>query len=153
MTVTLAAAPTRAAAPALTLDERLALTSLAMDGRLDGAGIRYDVRIAPIEIPEILVDPQPATRAAPATAGEVLVEAARLITERGWGQRWLTGPDGAICARGAIRIAAGGEGPLADQAEAILLDRIRRQFPDAISIGSWNDAQSGPGPVLRMLGA
>ncbi|WP_405531533.1 hypothetical protein OG592_27105 [Streptomyces avidinii] len=148
-----AAAPTRAAAPALTLDQKLALTGLAMDAHLDGAGLKYDIRTAHIEIPEILVDPIPTSTPAtqPVTVDEVLQEARRLIIDRGWCQRWLTNGV-AMCAKGAIQIAAGGEGPLADAAEAVLLDRIRAEQPDVLSVGAWNDAQSGPAPVIRMLG-
>lgn len=139
------------AGPALTLDQRLAWVGREMDERLDGAGLELDVRTARIEIPEILVDPLPATAPAPTTAVDVLRETARLIRERGWMCRWLS--DGvAMCAKGAIQAAAGGEGGLADEAESLLLDRIRAEQPDVLSIGAWNDSQSGPAPVLRMLG-
>lgn len=150
MTITLAPAINEVAP--LTLDERLALTGLTMDDRLNRAGIAHDVRTAPIEIPEILTDPQPVARPArPATADEVLAEAGRLIAAHGWMQRWLTNGV-AMCTKGAIQAAAGGEGSLADEAEALLLDRIRAEQPDILSIGAWNDAQTGDGPVLRMLG-
>ncbi|GAA3267850.1 DUF6197 family protein [Streptomyces lavendulae] len=145
------AAATRAAAPALTLDDRLALRGLAMDERLNGAGIRYDVQTAPIEIPEILVPPLPPTPAAPTTATDVLAEAAQLITVHGRISRYAGSAATGYCAIGAIRAAAGGEGPLSDQAEAVLLARIRAEQPDIVSIGAWNDSQTGPEPVLRML--
>ena len=148
-----AAAPTRAAAPALTLDERLALTVLAMDEPLNASGIAIAVRTAHIEIPEILVDPLPATApAAPTTAAEVLQEAARLIREHGWICGYVGSAATGYCVIGAIRVAAGGEGPLSDRAETALLNRIRAEQPDVLSIGGWNDAHSGPAPVIQMLG-
>ncbi|MFE2850584.1 hypothetical protein ACFXJO_05550 [Streptomyces lavendulae] len=149
-----AAAPTRAAAPALTLDDRLALRGLAMDERLNGAGIRYDVRTAAIEIPEILVAPLqtfPATPATPTTATDVLAEAARLIAAHGRISRYAGSAATGYCAIGAIRAAAGGEGPLSDQAEAVLLDRIQAEQPAIQTIGAWNDAQTSPAPVLAMF--
>ncbi|MFE2283319.1 hypothetical protein ACFXDJ_03995 [Streptomyces sp. NPDC059443] len=57
-----------------------------------------------------------------------------------------------MCAKGAIQKAAGREGRPADEAEDLLLDRIRTEAPHTLSIGAWNDAQSGPAPVIRMLG-
>ncbi|WP_405941607.1 hypothetical protein [Streptomyces sp. NBC_00207] len=148
------AAPTRAAARPLTFEQKLALASLTMDERLGPAGIEIAIRTAHIEISEILVDPQSATTPAPrpATVDEVFAEAARLIQAHGWIRKYVGSAATSYCAIGAIRAAAGGNGRLEDEAETQLLARIRRQFPDALSVGQWNDAQSGPAPVLRMLG-
>ncbi|MGW9371172.1 DUF6197 family protein [Streptomyces xanthophaeus] len=148
---TLTPAAVRAAAP-LTLDERLALSPLAMDVRLGGAGTAIAVTLAPIEIPEILVAPQPPAPAVPTTAEEVLREAARLITAHGWRKGYVGSAATGYCAIGAVRAAAGGNSRLEDAAEALLLDRIRAEQPDVLSAGQWNDAQNGPGPVVRMLG-
>lgn len=147
-----AAVPTRAAAPALTLDDRLALSGLAMDERLGTAGLEFDVRTAPIEIPEILAAPLPSAPTAPTTATAVLAEAARLITVHGWVRHYVGSAATGYCAIGAIRAAAAGDRGLEDGAETLFLARIRAEQPDAISIGGWNDNQSGPGPVIRMLG-
>lgn len=145
----LAPARLRPAAP-LTLDDRLALASLAMDSALDAAGLRLDVGTAHIGIPETPVDPQPAA-VQPTTPTAVLREAGRLIAERGWCQRWLT-TGTALCARGAIEAAAGGEGALADDAEAVLFAAIDGEQPGAyLSVPDWNDRQAGPAAVLRML--
>ncbi|MYV77773.1 hypothetical protein GT352_28145 [Streptomyces sp. SID1046] len=141
-----------AAAPALTLDERLALAGLAMDDRLDRAALAVAIRTAPIEIPEILVDPQPSALAAPTTAADVLHEAGRLIREHGWMCGYVGSAATGYCVIGAIRTAAGGNHGLEDGANDLLLERIRAEQPDALSIGAWNDAQSGPTPVIRMLG-
>lgn len=151
MAATRAAATTRAAAQPLTLDDRLALTGLAMDDRLDGAGIRYDVRTASIEIPEIVVDPLPAARPQPATVEQVFTEAARLITVHGWIRGYVGHAGVGYCLIGAIRTAAGGEGSLADTACDAIWDRVRAEQPDTLSTGAWNDAQTGPAPVIRML--
>ncbi|MFD8949445.1 hypothetical protein ACFV0B_11380 [Streptomyces xanthophaeus] len=150
-----AASPTRTAAPALTIEERLALSQLAMDDRLGWAGIENDVRTAHIAITglsEILVAPQPAAPAVPTTAEEVLRAAARLIAVHGWRKGYVGSAATGYCVIGAVRAAAGGDSRLEDAAEALLLDRIRAEQPDVLSAGQWNDAQSGPGPVVRMLG-
>ncbi|MFI8499441.1 hypothetical protein ACIGFK_13230 [Streptomyces sp. NPDC085524] len=147
-----AAAPTRAAAQPLTLDERLAWRNRTMDDRLAGAGLELDVRTAPIEIPEILVAPQSTVPAAPTTVDEVLAEAVRLIRAHGWITRYLGSPDTGYCLIGAIRAAAGGENSLSDEACDEVFKRILRECPDALSPGGWNDAQSGQAPVIRILG-
>ncbi|NXY93524.1 hypothetical protein HYE82_03685 [Streptomyces sp. BR123] len=141
----------RATAPALTLDERLTLSGLAMDARFDTASADHAIRTAHIavEAPEILTGPTPASR--PTTVEEVLQEAARLIRAHGWITRYVGRPDTGYCLIGAIRAAAGGNRRLEDAAEALMLDRIRAKQPDIVSVGAWNDAQSGPAPVLRML--
>jgi hypothetical protein len=144
---------TKEVAQPLTLDQRLALTGLTMDANLDGAGIEFDVRTAPIAIPEILVDPLPATTpAVPVTAEGVLQEAGRLIAAHGWICGYIGSAATGYCVIGAIRAAAGGNSRLEDAAEDVLLDRIRAEQPDVLSTGAWNDAQSGPGSVIRMLG-
>lgn len=143
------------AAAALTFDQQLALTGLAMDSRLDQAGLAFDVDTAHIEIPdlpEILTAPMPAAIPQPATVAEVFAEAARLITAHGWIRHYVGNTEIGFCLIGAIRKAASGNPRLEDAAEAGILQRIRRQFPDALSAGAWNAAQSGPAPVIRMLG-
>lgn len=149
-----AAAPTRAAAPVLTLDERLALSLLAMDERLSTAGLEFAVNTAAIELPEapeILAAPIPAATLALATAADVLREAARLIAAHGWIRQHVGSQATGYCLIGAIRTAAGGNSRLEDAAEQLILDRIRSEQPDIISAGAWNDAQPGPTSVIRML--
>lgn len=149
-----AAALTRTAAPALTFDERLALSKLAMDARLDLAGLAFGVNTAtiPVEVPEILAAPAPATVSRPTTVDDVLREARRLIAVHGWIRQYVGRSETGYCLIGAIRKAAGGNQRLEDAAEATIFDRIRRQAPGVLSIGAWNDAQPGPAPVIRMLG-
>ncbi|MFD4912831.1 hypothetical protein ACFWNR_06365 [Streptomyces virginiae] len=152
MALATSAAPTRAAARALTLDERFALAGLAMDDRLDSAGLAFDVNTAAIELPEILVDPLPtAAPASPTTAAEVLREAGRLIQEHDWMCGYVGSQATGYCAIGAIRVAAGGNSGLEDSAEELLLKRIQAEQPDTLSIGAWNDGQHGPRPVIDML--
>jgi hypothetical protein len=152
MTTTLTAITKEVAQP-LTLDERLALSPLAMDRRLDHAGLTFDVNTAAIELPEILVDPLPATAPAttPATPADVLQHAGRLIRKHGWIRGYVGSAATGYCVIGAIRVAASGNSHLEDSAEVLLLGRIRAEQPDALSIGAWNDAQTGPEPALRML--
>lgn len=145
---------TRAAAPALTFDERLALSPLAMDKHLGDAGLKFDINTATIELPElpeILTAPMPAATRQPTTVDEVFAEAARLITAHGWMRRYVGRAETGYCLIGAIRTAAGGNRRLEDAAEMTLLTRILAQAPDALSVGGWNDSQSGPAPVIRIL--
>lgn len=142
-----------AATRPLTLDDRLALRGLAMDDRLAAAGARIAVTIAPIEIP--VVDPGPPiipawqpTYATP--VAQLLERAAHQIQTGGWCRRWLTAENGAVCLLGSIRAAGGGSGHEA-QAEEVLLGIIRQEFPDAQTIGGWNDGQRDGRPALRML--
>ncbi|MFE2140202.1 hypothetical protein ACFXA3_00280 [Streptomyces sp. NPDC059456] len=142
-------------APALTLDERLAFRGLAMDERLAGAHGDMAIRTAHVdtEAGEILAVPMPAAPAVrPNTVEEVFAGAARLITVHGWITGYVGHAAVGYCLIGAIRAAAGGEGPLADQACETIWDRIRQEAPDALSPGAWNDSQSGPAPVIRILG-
>ncbi|WP_411102460.1 hypothetical protein [Streptomyces sp. cmx-4-9] len=140
------------AAAALTLEERLALTGLAMDSRLDEAGLAFDIDTAHVDLPEILTAPMPTATRQPVAVDEVLQEAGRLIAAHGWIRGYVGSAATGYCAIGAIRAAAGGDGRLEDAAEAVLLARIRAEQPDVLSIGAWNDSQSGPAPVIRMLG-
>lgn len=154
MAATLAPAAVQAAAP-LTLDERLTLSRLAMDDRLEGARLEFDVNTAVIELPEapeILAAPAPAAPPKPTTVDEVFAEAARLIAAHGWIRRYLGSPETGYCLIGAIRAAAGGDNPLADAACDAVFKRILSECPGALSPGGWNDAQSGPAPVIRILG-
>lgn len=149
-----AAAPTRAAAPALTLDERLALAHHAMDDRLATAGVRIAVNLAGHPIPDSNpgqpIHPawQPAHQA---PLARLLETAGHLIATRGWGRRWLTGDAGELCARGALEAAGRLTGASAADAEQVLLDAIRLEQPDVQSVPAWNDSQSDPQPVLRMF--
>ncbi|MFC9821394.1 hypothetical protein ACFWG6_30940 [Streptomyces erythrochromogenes] len=147
-----AAAPTRATATALTLDDRLALSLLAMDDRFERAGADHLIRTAHIDIPEILAVPTLAVPAAPTTAEEVLHTAARLIAACGWIRGYVGSQATGYCLIGAIRTAAAGNSQLEDAAEQLILDRIRAEQPDIISAGAWNDAQANRAAVLRMLG-
>lgn len=140
---------------ALTFEQRLTLTNLAMDEHLGGAGLEFDINTASIELPElpeILTAPTLAAVPQPATVDDVFAEAARLITVHGWIRRYAGSAATGYCLIGAIRTAAGGNQQLEDAAEGVMLNWIHRHFPDALSIGAWNDTQSGPAPVLRMLG-
>lgn len=152
----LAAAPTRAAAPALTLEERFTLAQLAMDERLTQASAAISIRTAPIEIPVVdLADVVPLTPTlAPAPAGgspvaDHLRRAREHMAAVGWTPGRRRDEAGAVCALGGLYATAGG-GSVADAA-AVLLDAIHQEFPNALTVPSWSDQQGGAGPVLRML--
>lgn len=152
MTTTTIAPATQASA--LTLDERLALTHHTMDHRLDRAAVRFEVDTVhiPAEQVEITIPnlPQTATPAPYSTPIAALLHRAaiRLQTD-GWCRGSLR-EDGRRCAIGAIRIEASSRHQ-ADDASALLLEVIRRDFADA-TVPSWNDSQTSPRPVLLALG-
>lgn len=145
----------RPAAQQLTFEQEMALRSLAMDDRLAQAGARIAVTLAPIEIP--VVDPGPPILPAwqpsySTPVAQVLERAAHRIGEVGWSRNYLRETGGAVCTLGAIRDVAD-SAQLAAEAAQMLLDRIHAEMPDSLSVGAWNAAQSGPAPVIRMLGA
>lgn len=144
---------TKEVARPLTFDERLALSKLAMDSRLDQASAAINVNTAHFDTDalEILAAPMPAATP-PVTVNDVYREAARLIATHGWIRNYAGNVEIGFCLIGAIRKAAGGNRRLEGEAEEEMLARILRQCPDALSIGAWNDSQSGSALVIRMLG-
>jgi hypothetical protein len=156
MTTTITRAP--ATRPAvLGLDDRLALTGLAMDQRLDQAAVAFEVNTAHIpaeQLPEITI-PQPPQTAVPApytTPLAALLHRARIrLQTDGWTTGALRDEQGSRCALGAIRGEAQGDRGAEADASTVLLEAIRRRFPGADSVPSWNDSQRDSGPVMRLL--
>ncbi|MYR84072.1 hypothetical protein GTY41_03715 [Streptomyces sp. SID685] len=149
MTATTTSA-TRAPASALTLDEKLALTGLAMDDRLDTAGVAVAVRTARIDT-EITVPPQTATPSPYRTPIAALLHRARIrIQTDGWCRTELYDETGAVCPIRAIRLEASSR-EAADGAAFLLLEAIRRQW-QADTIPSWNAQQATVAPVLIAFG-
>lgn len=162
MTTTLtraALAPAPPQAAPLTLDERLALAAHEMDHRLDQAAVAFEVNTAhlpasdptgfaaPAAMPAV-VPLQPHTTP---IAG-VLQRAHTRLATVGWCTGQQRDQQGAMCLVGAIRAEAG-QGTVAEgDACAFLLDVIRRRFPNAESVPSWNDSQRHSGPVMHLLG-
>ncbi|RRQ81546.1 DUF6197 family protein [Streptomyces griseofuscus] len=146
MTTTITPSATRP--PALTLDERLALTGLAMDDRLDTAGVAVSVRTAHIDT-EITMPPQTATPYRTPIAA--LLHRARIrIQTDGWCRTALYDNTGAVCPIRAIRLEASSRGQ-ADDAAFLLLEAVRRQW-QADTIPSWNAQQDTVAPVLIAFG-
>lgn len=143
-------------APALDLDERLALASLAMDERLALAGVAVDVNsvhIAVDPLPEVAIPqlPQTAIPAPYTTPVAALLHRARTRLETdGWTRECLVDEQGRRCPIGAIRREAASRW-LADDACVLLLEAIQRDFADE-TIPSWNSRQTSPAPVLLYLG-
>lgn len=136
-----------------TLEQRMALSGPAMDERLNAAGVEASIRAAGHGIPEILVDPLPATPAGYRTPVAALFQRAhQLMAARGWCQRWLTDADGAVCLLGAIRAAGGSSGDQ-KRAEDLLLQLVQAEFPDAQTVSGWNDRQRDGRAPLHMLDA
>ncbi|MGQ5576309.1 DUF6197 family protein [Streptomyces sp. ECR3.8] len=147
-----------AASPALTIDERLAFASLAMDARLAEAAVAYEVNTAhlPVADPIPAVTAPPLIHPAPAPCPYSTPIAATLHRARvrletgGWCTGQLRDEQGAACLIGSIRAEAATRGQ-ADDASVVLLDAIRRDFADADTIPSWNDAQRSPRLALLYL--
>lgn len=146
------------APPALGLDARLALVDAAMSLRLDRAAVAFEVNTAHLPsadpVPHIAETvPLPFTPAAApspyTTPIAALLHRARLRIETdGWCRDALFDESGAVCPIRAIRLEAGGNRRLADDACILLLDRIQQDFADADTIPSWNAQQTSAAPVL-----
>lgn len=142
--------------PVLDLDARLALADAAMTLRLEQAAVAFEVNTAhlpgvPTEnlVAPILPTHQPTTDLSP--IADCLHRARTILTERGWCTGALRGEQGAVCVAGAIRGAADSRGQ-ADDACALLLEAIQREFSGTETVPSWNDQQRGPALPLRLLG-
>jgi hypothetical protein len=154
---------TAVAAPAvetnLNLDARLALTLAVMDERCTLAVLAVDINTAHLPaadpIPEItapLALPltlAPCPYSTPLAA--VLHRASLRLEASGWCSGALRDEQGAACLIGHIRAEAANRDQ-ADDACALLLETIRRDFTDAETIPSWNDAQRNPRLPLLYLG-
>lgn len=136
-------APARKEVAPLDFDERLKLAALAVDARID---------TKPLDLADVIrtpvVEPEPEPAAAPSLAAVLRRAHARILRD-GWTTGHCRGQQ-AMCAYEAIRAEATNPGQAAD-ATAVLLDTIRREFPDAATVPAWNDEQRHPGTVLRML--
>jgi hypothetical protein len=150
---------TETAAPVeLDLDARLAVVGALMDERLALANVAFEVDTAHIPaadpIPAVVAPPLVAPGPAPCPYGTPLaatLHRARIRLETGgWCTGQLRDEQGAACLIGAIRAEAPTRGQ-ADDACAVLLEAIRRDFADAETIPSWNDSQRGPRLALLYL--
>lgn len=150
-----------AVCPPLPLEARLAAVDAAMTVRLQEAALAVDVNsahidLAPVDladvvrVPELL--PRPAADPYPAPVADLLQRARARMERDGWCRGATVDADGARCLYGAVRAEAAGS--VADTADAlaVLLEAIRRRFPGADSVPSFNDAQHGPRVPLRVLG-
>ncbi|MEU3528840.1 hypothetical protein AB0E62_34165 [Streptomyces sp. NPDC038707] len=143
--MTTIAAPVASPPRALTFDERLALAVLAVDARIPTTQLDLaDVIRIPVDAPPSAA-PTPYQTPLAALFHRALV---RIETD-GWARGALRDENGRRCAIGAIRAEAASAGQ-ADEASAILLDVVRREF-GGDTVPSWNDAQTSPRPVLLAL--
>ncbi|MBR8638622.1 hypothetical protein KEF29_03235 [Streptomyces tuirus] len=142
----------------LDLDARLALVGALMDERLANANIAFEVDTAHIPaaaaIPAVVAPPLVIPGPGPSPYGTPLANTlhrARIrLKTSGWCTGQLRDEQGAACLIGAIRAEAGSRDQ-ADDACAVLLEAIQRDFADADTIPSWNDRQSSPRPALLYL--
>lgn len=149
----------RSAPAVLDLDARLALADAVMSVRLDQAAVAFEVNTAHLSavepVPHIAESsPLPLTPAlSPYSTplASLLHQARARLETDGWCRDALFDESGAICPIRAIRLEAHGNRRLADDACVLLLDIIRRHFPDAETIPSWNAAQTSAAPVLLQL--
>lgn len=158
-TITYAAAspPTATKPVELDLDARLALVDAVMAERLAEAAVAFEVNTAQIPaaepLPEVTAPPLITPAPAPCpyrTPIAVVLHRARVRLERdGWCKGQLR-DDARGCLIGHIRTEAASRGQ-ANDACALLLERIRQDFPQADTIPSWNDAQRNPRLPLLYL--
>lgn len=150
---------TETAAPVeLDLDVRLALVGALMDERLAYANIAFEVDTVHLPasdpIPAVVAPPlvQPADVPCPySTPVAATLHRARVRLETGgWCTGRLRDEQGATCLMGAIRAEAP-TGASADDACAVLLEAIQRDFAHADTVPSWNDAQHSPRLALLYL--
>ncbi|MER6350630.1 hypothetical protein ABT186_01940 [Streptomyces sp. NPDC001634] len=156
-TITAPAASPPTAAPVLDLSARLALTDALMAERCNMARLAIDVNTARIPaadpIPEITAPPKLTPTLSPCpykTPLAAVLWRARIRLER---DGWCTGhlrDDARGCLIGHIRAEASSRGQ-ADDACSLLLEAIRRDFPTATTVPSWNDAQRDPRLPARYL--
>lgn len=137
---------TKTAKP-LSFDERLALAAVEIDTRLNPPPFNLaDAIRLPVETPRPPAGPCPYRTP---LAG-VLHRARVRIEAGGWCKGARRDEKGAVCLAEAIRLEASSASEDAD-ARALLLDAIRRDFPNAETIPSWQDAQRDPRLPLRYL--
>jgi hypothetical protein len=137
--------------PVLDLDARMALRLALMDDRLATAAVAFEVNTAHIEgaepVPAITeVVPLTPTLPPPVCPYETPVAAllwrARIRIETdGWARQLRDDQAMARCPAGAIQIEAR-TGSEDASARRLLFEAIQRDFPQAESIPSWNDAQA-----------
>ena len=129
----------------ISFDERLALASLAVDARINTQPLNLaDIIRHPVDTPV----PAPCPYRTPLA---VVLHQAQARLEAGWCTGQLRDEQGGVCLIGAIRAVASSRGQ-ADDACAVLLEAIRRDFVQAETVASWNDAQRGPRFPLLYLG-
>lgn len=146
--------------PVLDLDARLALLDVEMDARLNEAALAFAVNTAHITgadpglaaVVPLTPTLTPAASPYDTPLASLLHRARTHIETHGWLQGGLREDHGTRrCPIGAIRIQAASNRHQADDACALLLEAIQRDFPDTETVPSWNDRQTSPAPVLLYL--
>jgi hypothetical protein len=155
--IALTTANTAAAPVELDLDARLAMVGAVMDERCNLAVLAVDVNSAHIVTPELsqVTGPLPLVPTmAPnpySTPIAATLHRARLqLDADGWCTGQLRDEQGAACLIGVIRSEASSRST-ADDACVLLLEAIRRDFPTAETVPSWNDNQRDPRIPARYL--
>ncbi|MFE0726286.1 hypothetical protein ACFW4M_32855 [Streptomyces sp. NPDC058794] len=157
-------AETRPAPPA-SLEDRLTAVSAAMDDRLTVAALAVAVNTAvnvpdaeagPVDLADVVRVPaavqpwRPPVDLYPTPVAALLQRARARLERDGWCQGATVDEDGARCLYGALRAEAADAAELHD-ALAVLLETIRRHFPDEESVPGFNDGRHGPRVVFRVL--
>ncbi|CAD12012.1 hypothetical protein PV411_38700 [Streptomyces sp. NRRL_B-16638] len=155
-------ADTRPAPPA-SLEDRLTAVSALMDDRLTVAALAVAVNAAvsvpdvgPVDLADVVRVPadvqpyRPPVDLYPTPVAAVLQRARARLERDGWCQGATVDEDGARCLYGALHAEAASTGELHD-ALAVLLDAIRRHFPDEESVPAFNDGRHGSRVVFRVL--
>jgi hypothetical protein len=134
------------------MDDRLTVAALAV--AVNAAVSVPDV--GPVDLADVVRVPadvqpyRPPVDLYPTPVAAVLQRARARLERDGWCQGATVDEDGARCLYGALHAEAASTGELHD-ALAVLLDAIRRHFPDEESVPAFNDGRHGSRVVFRVL--
>jgi hypothetical protein len=102
-----------------------------------------------VRVPAAVQPYRPPVDLYPTPVAAVLQRARARLERDGWCQGATVSEDGARCLYGALRAEAASTAEL-DTALDVLLETIRRHFPDEDTVPGFNDAH-GPRTVFRVL--
>jgi hypothetical protein len=147
-------------APVPDFDARMKSVNDAMDDRLQMASLANDVNTAhiatdPLDLADVIRGPIDIPRTPvdlyPTPVANLLQRAHQRLIDDDWCSGALVNEQGARCLMGAIRIESGGSRSEETQGLDVLMDAIRKQFPGAESVPSFNDAWGNGRVPIRVL--
>jgi hypothetical protein len=138
----------------------MAAVDAAMTLRLETAAVTVEVNTAlipvePVDLADVvrvpITAPKTPVELYPTPVAALLQRTHQRLTDGGWCTGALKDEQGARCLLGAIRKEAGGNQRLEADGLDVLMDAIRRKFPGAQSVPSFNDHWTDARMPLRLL--